>query len=375
MNCRLTDESAERTKMSMRKRNWIAASAAIATVALLAACSGTPAATKSSTPGTVDTTPVNFTYVSYGGTGQAGQIDAWQKPYTALHPNVTFANSSPPDPAQVKAQVLAGSIQWNIVTTAPYLAEQNCGTLYEPLKLTGVDKSSYDGTIGKCYIPDFAYGLIFSYNTAKWPNPATAPKTVADFFDTKKFPGKRGIVPNLQDGVLEWGLLADGVKADKLYPLDVDRAIAKYQTIKSDTIFAANPGALLQLVTSGQVDMQVLVQARSQAALDAGAKMTPVWDQTLTSIDGIAIPKGAANKEAAEQFLSFILQPTQSAKMSELTGAGASNNKAKPVLTANGETVNAFGKANTGKSIKVDFNYWAKNFNQNSAKFITWLNG
>jgi putative spermidine/putrescine transport system substrate-binding protein len=354
--------------------------AAATTLLLLAACSGgtTAAPSKSASSGddSADTTPVQLTYVSYGGTGQQAQIDAWQTPYTALHPNVTFVNSSPPDPAQVKAQVAAGQVQWNIVTTAPYLAAQNCGTLYEHLTIPNLDKSQFaPGAIGDCYVTDFRYSLVFSYNKAKWPNPATAPKTLADFFDEKKFPGKRGVVPTVQDGFLETALLASGVKAKSLYPLNVDKALKEWDKIKADTVFAANPGALLQAVTSNQVDMQILVQARSQAVLDAGTDIVPVWSQTMTSIDGLAIPKGAPNKKAAEEFISFLLQPTQSAKMASLAGVAPSNLKAVPTYTAHGNTVNAFGKANTGTTVQADASYWGKNYNQIAAQVTSWLNG
>ncbi|MCU1420751.1 MAG: hypothetical protein JWN36_402 [Microbacteriaceae bacterium] len=359
-------------------KRLLALTAAVATVGLLAACSGagTATPTKSASAGAEDTTPVTLSYVSYGGTGQQAQIDAWQKPYTALHPNVTFANTSPPDPAQVKAQVSTGQVQWNIVTTAPYLAAQNCGTLYEHLNIPNLDKSQFSpGTIGDCYVTDFKYSLVFSYNADKWPDPATAPKTLSDFFNTKKFPGKRGVVPTVQDGFLETALLADGVKAKNLYPLDVTRALNEWDKIKSDTIFAANPGALLQAVTSKQVDMQILVQARTQAVLDAGTNIKPVWDQTVTSIDGLAIPKGSPNKKAAEEFISFLLQPTQSAKMASLAGVAPSNLKAVPTYTAHGNEINAFGKANTGTNVQASASYWGKNYNQIAAQVTQWLNG
>lgn len=234
---------------------------------------------------------------------------AWQEPYTAKNPHIKFNNTSPPDPSQVKAQVMTQSVQWNLVSAAPLLATQNCGTLYEKLSIPDLDRSQFPpGIVGECYIGDFRYSLVFSYSADKWPDPATAPKTLADFFDTKKFPGKRGVVKNVQDGLLEQGLLADGVKPETIYPLDVERALKKWATIKSDTIWAANPGALFQLVTSS-VDMQFLVQARSQAALDAGANMVPVWDMTVTSLNGLAVPKGSANLPELQKFLSFVLQP------------------------------------------------------------------
>jgi putative spermidine/putrescine transport system substrate-binding protein len=319
---------------------------------------------------------VTITYVAYGGTGQESQIKAWQEPYTALNPHVTFANTSPPDPAQVKAQVEAGQVTWDMVTTAPYLANQNCGTLYEELNVPDLDLSQFDeGSMGKCHITDFRYALIFAYNADSYPDPAKAPSKVADYFDTKNFPGKRGIVPGIQDGILEWALMADGVAPADLYPLDIDRAFAKWDTVKADTIFAANPGALLEAMTSGQVDMWLQVSARSQVALDNGLKLTPVWDKTLSSADGIAIPKGSKNKEAVEKFMSFLVKPEQSQKMSELSGTAPANNLAKPNLPENGAKVNAFGEANTGERIPISSEYWSENFNTVSERFTTWLNG
>jgi putative spermidine/putrescine transport system substrate-binding protein len=364
--------------MSRNSKRWFVAVAAATVVGLLASCSSGPASSDPAPSSTKeDTAPVKLTYVSYGGTGQQAQIDAWQVPYTAENPNVTFANTSPPDPAQVKAQVTSGEVKWNIVTTAPYLATQNCGTLYEKLTIKGIDKSQFDpGEIGECYITDFRYSIVLSYNKDKWPDAATAPKTLEDYFDTKAFPGKRGVVPTVQDGFLETALLADGVSPKKMYPIDVDRALAKWDTIKSDTIFAENPGSLLQAITSGQVDMQLLVQARSKALLDTGANVGVIWDKTVTSIDGLAIPKGSPHKEAIEKFFSYLLQPAQSAKMAELAGAGASNTAAKPKYTDNGNAVNAFGPANTGKvTMQIDANYWGKNYNKVQAQVTNWLNG
>jgi len=350
----------------------IAASTALATAGFLTAC-GSGGDNPSDTD---ENAPVELTYVSYGGTGQDGMIKSWQEPYTALHPNVTFVNASPPDAAQVKAQVEAGVVQWDIVSTAPWLASQNCGTLYEKLNLPDLDPSQFGpGVLGECYVPDFAYSLVFAYNAEKWPDPATAPKTIQDFFDTEKFPGKRGVVPALQDGLLEWALIADGVAPEDVYPIDVPRALAKWESIRADTTWAANVGALLQLVTSRQVDMQVMVQARNQAALDAGAKIVPVWDITMTSIDGLAVPKGAPNKAAAERFLSFILQPEQQAAMAEAVGVAPSNLLSKPNLTENGRKIDAFGPVNTGKNVPVDAVWWGQNWNQISTEFTKWLNG
>src|SRR3982751_5789758 len=108
--------------------------AAVSVLAIGAVLAGTASHSQSN---------ISLTYVSYGGTGQDAQIKAWQEPYKAKAPNISFTNTSPPEPAQVKAQVMTNAVQWNVVTTAPYLATQNCGTLYEKLSVPDLDKSQF----------------------------------------------------------------------------------------------------------------------------------------------------------------------------------------------------------------------------------------
>uniref|UniRef100_UPI0013CF8107 extracellular solute-binding protein n=1 Tax=Klebsiella pneumoniae TaxID=573 RepID=UPI0013CF8107 len=60
--------------------------------------------------------------------------------------------------------------------------------------------------------------------------------TLADFFDLKKYPGRRMMRKDSQ-AMLELCLLADGVPIDKLYPLDTRRAFAKLATIKKEVLY------------------------------------------------------------------------------------------------------------------------------------------
>ena len=62
------------------------------------------------------------------------------------------------------------------------------------------------------------------------------PQSWADFWNLKEFPGKRTL-GRISQSVLEAALLADGVPFDKLYPIDVKRALEKIKEIKSQTLF------------------------------------------------------------------------------------------------------------------------------------------
>jgi putative spermidine/putrescine transport system substrate-binding protein len=305
---------------------------------------------------------------------QQAMVDAWQAPYRSVRPGIRFINMSPADVVQIEEQVDAGTVGWHIVTVPPGHAMENCGTLYERITVPGLDDDDFvPGTRGECYVAVLRYSVIFSYNAEKWSDPATAPKTVADFFDVEKFPGTRGVAATLTDGILEWALLADGVDPANLYPLDVERALAKWESIRAHTRWAATADELLALVRSEEVDMQLLLQPHTLAALDRNVPIAPVWDVTLTNVSGLAVPRGSPYREQAEQFLSFVLQPDQQTRIAELAGVEPVHLDAKPDRSANSNLVNAFGPANAGTTVAIDQQWWGQNWASTVTKFNVWL--
>ena len=359
--------------MVSRSKTALVGVTMITIAGVLAGCSGAaevPTGSASAEP------PVTITYVGYGGDGQAAQIQAWQQPYTADHPNVTFINTSPPDVAQVKAQVEAKAVQWDVMAIAPYAAEQNCGTLFEHLDTADIDQTNLvEGSVGDCYVANWINTTPFAYRTDAFPE-GKGPKTIQDFFDTKKFPGQRGIVNNLQNGILEYPLLADGVAPDKLYPLDVDRALDKLDTIRDVTTFAPNVGALQQAVGADQVDMFFLPDSRVVPLLKSGDDITIVWDVAVASLNAFAVPLGSTKKEAVEGFLASVTEPGPVAKISELLGVAPINSAAKPKLDEFSQQLAVFDpEVNSGETVVQDVSWYAKNFNDVSAKVTAWLAG
>jgi len=357
--------------MVSRSRTALVGVSMIAVAGLLAGCAGAaePSEDPSSEP------PVTITYVGYGGDGQAAQIQAWQQPYSAENPNVTFINTSPPDVAQVKAQVEANAVQWDVMAIAPYAAQQNCGTLFEKLDLSDVDQTDLvPGTVGECYIGNWINATPLAYRTDAFPK-GKGPKSIADFFDVDKFPGQRGMVTNLQNGILEYALTADGVKPDDMYPLDVDRALDKLDEIRDVTTFAPNVGALQQAVAADQIDMFFLPDSRIVPLLKSGDEITVVWDVTVASLNAFAVPLGSTKKAATEAFVSSVVEPGPVAKISELLGVAPVNLAAKPKLDEFASQVEVYGDVNTGETILQDVDWYADNFNETSTKLTTWLAG
>src|SRR5690606_938896 len=108
-------------------------------------------------------------------------------------------------------------------------------------------------------VPEVIFGRILTYST-KLPE---KPTDWTAMWDTKKFPGKRALYNRVESGLLEMALLADGVPADKLYPLDVPRALKKLGQIRNDIIWYETVPQSEQLMRDGQASMGVLADGRA----------------------------------------------------------------------------------------------------------------
>jgi putative spermidine/putrescine transport system substrate-binding protein len=105
---------------------------------------------------------------------------------------------------------------------------------------------------------------------------------------------------------MEFALMAAGVAPDKLYPLDIDKALESYTKIKKDVIKWWDTGALpIQLLTDREVTMTTVWNGRMAALQAAGVKAEISWSQGLSKRDAWGIPKGAKNKANAMKFVAF----------------------------------------------------------------------
>ncbi|MDH6196892.1 putative spermidine/putrescine transport system substrate-binding protein [Mycobacterium frederiksbergense] len=320
---------------------------------------------------------MTLTFVSYGGIYQDGQAKAALEPF-AQQSGAKVLPDGPTENAKIKAQVDSKNVTWDVVDSTNVFTAKNCGTLFMKLDTSIVDISKLPpGTkTDDCSVPAMGYGLIVAYNTKKYG--ANPPKTWADFYDTKKFPGKRaieGTPGELDPGVLEGALLADGVAPDVMYPLDLDRALTKMNTIRPDTIFWTTGAQSQQLMESGQVDMALVWSGRAYSAAKNGAPFAPMWNQWMPEADTIAVPVGAKNPKASMALINFYLGAQQQAKLAELTSYSPINVDAKPQLDDLARSYLTTTPERDKDRFAIDVAYWAEQQDEIAAKYTAWLAG
>ncbi|MGO4338517.1 polyamine ABC transporter substrate-binding protein [Labrys sp. KB_33_2] len=310
----------------------------------------------------------DLVFSSWGGTTQDAQKAAWADKFTAKA-GVNVVQDGPTDYGKIKAMVEANSVTWDVVDVeGDYAAQAGPKGLLEKLDFGVIDKSKLDPRFVTDYsVGSFYYSFVIGCNADAV---ATCPKTWADLFDTTKFPGKRTFYKWSAPGVIEAALLADGVPADKLYPLDLDRAFKKLDTIKADIIWWSGGAQSQQLIASAEAPFGSVWNGRMTALAKTGVKVETSWEQNITAADSLVVPKGTKNKDAAMQFIAFATSAQAQADMAAATGYAPINLDSAKIMDA--ETVKTLPDQQKASQINADMAYWATNRDAIGERWYAW---
>ena len=171
----------------------------------------------------------SITVTSFGGAFSQSQIEAYQKPFSAKTGVTVNAEVYNGGLAEVRAQVQAGNVTWDVVDLGSHYPD-DLGRLgfLEPIDYSVVDKTDLlPKFAGKYHVGTITYSDILAYRTDVFPE-GQAPTSTADFWDVKKFPGRRSLY-NLPPSNYAFAMVALGYKYDEIYPLTEDKIAKIYQ--------------------------------------------------------------------------------------------------------------------------------------------------
>ncbi|MBX5181976.1 ABC transporter substrate-binding protein [Rhizobium sp. NZLR5] len=310
----------------------------------------------------------NMVFSSWGGTTQDAQKAAWASPFTEKT-GITVVQDGPTDYGKLKAMVEAGEVTWDVVDVeGDYAAQAGKTGQLEKLDFSVIDKSKLDPRFVTDYsVGSFYYSFVIGCNADAVK---ACPKTWADLFDTAKFPGKRTFYKWSAPGVIEAALLADGVPADKLYPLDLDRAFKKLDTIKSDIIWWSGGAQSQQLLASAEAPFGSVWNGRMTALAATGIKVETSWEQNITAADALVVPKGSPNVEASMKFIALATSADPQAALAKATGYAPINLDSAKLMDP--ETAKTLPDQQTASQVNADMSYWADNRDAIGEKWYAW---
>ena len=249
-------------------------------------------------------------------------------------------------------------------------ASQN---LFEKLDYSKIPKDEllaeaiHDYGVANCF-----WSTILGYNTQRFPT-GKHPTGWPDFWDPQKFPGPRAL---RKDPVanFEFALLAAGVPRDKLYPLDVDKAFQSLDRIKPHVKVWWEAGEQpAQLLGSGEVVLASAWNGRVYNAAKAGKPEAVEWEGGVISSDWWIIPRGAKNKETAQEFLAFASSAAPQADYPKYIPYGPVNKKAIQMVAPELLKDLPTAPANLAKQVIINNQWWYDNQAAVLERWNNWL--
>lgn len=176
---------------------------------------------------------------------------------------------------------------------------------------------------------------------------------------------------------LEVALMADGVPADKLYPLDVERAFKRLEQIKGDIVWWDKWPQGASLLASGEYVATETSHdvVRELLAEDSSTPIYQIWNPSpagLMSTDYLSVPHGAKHKANAFKLMSWMLDAQHQAEHARASQIGPSNLKALDLLDEKTREALPTYHFQKGELIPRNDAYWAENIVALTERFNQW---
>jgi putative spermidine/putrescine transport system substrate-binding protein len=307
---------------------------------------------------------------NFGGDAAKYMAEAWGQPFTADTGIPVNVVGGAPLPGKIRAQVDAKEVVWDVCDADGFIAIDLGRKGYlEPIDYNVVDKSMIrEGWAWEHGIANYAFSFVIAYDSEKLGG--KAPNGWDDFFNVEKYPGKRTMWKYMM-GAAEGSLLADGVPPDKLYPLDMDRAVKKMQSIKDHLIFWESGAESQQMFLDGEVVMGCIYSTRSSILeRDTKGRVKWIWDGANYCPAAWVVPKGNPAGADVQKFIASTLIPERQIKLLDTLGNSPSSPAAAKLLTPEQQRIDPGFPTNLAKQVVRDENWYADHYDD---ALNTWL--
>jgi putative spermidine/putrescine transport system substrate-binding protein len=321
----------------------------------------------------------DLTIVSWGGSYQDAQRKIYFEPFMSETGIKLVEDSWNGGVGTLRAKVEGGNADWDVVQVEAEELVLGCEEgLFETLdyeKIGGRDAFIPDA-VHECGVGTIVWSTALTYDGDKLgDNP---PASWADFFNTERFPGKRGLRKGPKYA-LEFALMGDGVPANEVYdvlgtPEGIDRAFRKLDSIKQDIVWWEAGAQPLQLLASGEVAMTAAYNGRVSAANQSDKRNFRIaWDGNIYAIDSWVILKDSPNQDPAYRFIAFASDPQRQKDLPPLVPYGVTNKAASGLIDPSVLPNVPTAPDNLSAGLAIDADFWVENIEPLTERFNAWV--
>ena len=325
-----------------------------------------------------------LTVVSWGGAYTRSQIRGFVRRFEREHGIDVEMIDYTGGIEEIRSQVRAWNVKWDVVDFELFDAVRACNedllVEIDPSSLppapdgTAAARDFLGGSLLPCAVGNVAWATVVAFDPEAVER---APKSLEDFFDIKRFPGHRGLRRTPKTN-LEWALIADGVKPERVYSVldtekGVDRAFRVLDRIKPAIRWWAHGEEAVRLLETGQVTMTSAYNGRIDTANADGASYEILWDNHVRFRDAWGIPKNGENIEAALAFVRFASSTESLADQAKFINYGPLRRSSLEDLPEDLLARLPTSESNLPRGFDTNSAWWSEHIQELQVRFEHWI--
>ncbi|MDT9600325.1 polyamine ABC transporter substrate-binding protein [Sphingosinicella rhizophila] len=323
--------------------------------------------------------PRPLTVVAWGGSSQDAHRNAYWTRFTRETGVQLREDTWHGGLGVIRTKVIGGDASWDIVQVETEDVILGCEEgLFEPLEWASLGgRTAFIPTaVHDCGVGAMLWSYLIGYDGDRIKGPG--PASWADFWDVKRFPGKRGM-RKTPKYTLEFALMADGVSPAMVYPTlrtpaGVDRAFRKLDELKPFIVWWSSISQVPDLLGSREVVMSVTSPGRlivANRTEDRNFKVN--WHNNIYAVDYWVILKNSPRKAEAEQLLRYMTRPENQARLPRFIPTGLTSKEAGTLIDPKLKLDTPSDPANMRNALELDGNFWVEYGDQLTQRFNAWV--
>jgi putative spermidine/putrescine transport system substrate-binding protein len=296
--------------------------------------------------------------------------EAFFDPFTK-ETGIPIVLAGAPDLAKLVAQVKTGNVEVDVAELASgMIAPGTKEGIYAPVNYNIVNKSGViPQAIRSHQIAFYSYAGGIGYDRARHPD-GKHPTNWPEFWDVKKIPGRRGLRTRVSE-ILEIALMGDGVEPSKVYPCDVERGFKALDRIKPHAQWIAETPKTVELIHRNEVDFTYTYNGRVFGFnKNSGGNLGFSRKQNFFGLGYMAAITKAANPDAAQKLLAFLLRPDRQAHFASIIPYPPTIPAA--MKNVKGDTLNYLPDPSAPDVCIENIDWWGDKFEELTKRFKEW---
>jgi putative spermidine/putrescine transport system substrate-binding protein len=330
----------------------------------------------------------SLTVVSWGGAYTRSQVEAYHKPFIAETGIEIESVDYNGGLNEIRTQVASNNVVWDVVDVELSDAIRGCEEgILEKIPASILPAGGNNMAVADDFVPDalqecavgeVVWATVVAFDATKFPE--SKPRSIADFFDVARFPGKRGLRKSPRVN-LEWAVMALGVPTDLVYdvlstPEGLDRAFKKLDEIRPHAVWWEAGSEPPKMLDNGEVALTSVYNGRMfDPIFKEGKPYVINWDGQVWDLDLWAIPKGTKNLQKALDFVAFSTGTERLADQANYISYGPARRTSMDLISPFMKYLLPTSYENSRNALQNDFEWWAEHQEEMDRRFAAWFAG